>query len=87
MPRVYMRFEWLAGWRVTFLDGDKVLPRTLLFQSEEKLIEMAGRGGAMKSLADRQGLEHAIRLGRGGLHLDLSYPQFATLHKGNHVIS
>lgn len=20
MPRVYMRFEWLAGWRVTFLD-------------------------------------------------------------------
>ncbi len=31
----------------------------------------------MKSLADRQGLEHAIKLGRGGLHLDLTYPQLA----------
>jgi hypothetical protein len=82
MPRVYMRFEWLAGWRVTFLDGDKVLPRTLLFQSDEKLSEMAERGGAMKSLADRQGLEHAIRLGRGGLYLDLSYLQFTTLQRG-----
>jgi hypothetical protein len=82
MPRVYMRFEWLSGWRVTFLDGDKVLPRTLLFQSDEKLSEMAERGGAMKSLADRQGLEHAIRLGRGGLYLDLSYLQFTTLQRG-----
>ena len=82
MPRVYMRFEWLAGWRVTVLDGDKVLPRTLLFQSEEKLTEMAERGGAMKNLADRQGLEHAIRLGRGGLYLELSYPQFTTLQVG-----
>ena len=81
MPKVYMRFEWLAGWRVSFLDGDKVLPRTLRFQSEEKLTEMAERGGAMKSLADRQGLEHAIRLGRGGLHLDLTYPQLAVLQK------
>lgn len=81
MPRVYMRFEWLAGWRVTFLDGDKVLPRTLLFQSEEKLTEMAERGGAMKSLADRQGLEHAIRLGRGGLYLDLSHSQLTTLQR------
>ena len=81
MPRVYMRFEWLAGWRVTFLDGDKVLPRTLLFQSEEKLTEMAERGGAMKSLADRQGLEHAIRLGRGGLYLDLLHPQLTALQR------
>ncbi len=81
MPRVYMRFEWLAGWRVSFLDGDKVLPRTLHFQSEEKLTEMAERGGALKCLAERQGLEHAIRLGRGGLYLDLSYSQLVALQK------
>jgi hypothetical protein len=42
---------------------------------------MAERGGAMKTLADRYGLEHAIRLGRGGLYLDLSYPQLAVLQK------
>ena len=43
MSRVYMRFEWLAGWRVSFLDGSRVLPRTLLFRSDEKLLEMQGR--------------------------------------------
>ena len=83
MPRVYMRFEWLAGWRVTFLDGDKVLPRTLLFQSEEKLTEMAERWRRNEEprLTGR-GLEHAVRLGRGGLYLELSYPQFTTLQRG-----
>jgi hypothetical protein len=45
MPRVYMRFEWVAGWRVSLLEGSKVLPRTLLFHSDEKLLEMAGKGG------------------------------------------
>ena len=82
MPRVYMRFEWLAGWRVSFLDGSKVLPRTLLFRSDEKLLEMAGKGGALKNLSDRQALEHAMVQGRGGVHLELSYPQLATLQRG-----
>ncbi|MGI4830718.1 MAG: hypothetical protein ACRYFU_21365 [Janthinobacterium lividum] len=81
MPRIYMCFEWLAGWRVSFLDGEETLPRTLLFQSGDKLVEMAEKGGAMKSLADRQGLEYAVRLGRGGLYLDLSYAQLATLQR------
>jgi hypothetical protein len=31
VPRVYMRFEWLAGWRVSFLDGDLVLPSQAAF--------------------------------------------------------
>ena len=81
MPRVYMRFEWMAGWRVSFLDGETVLPRTLFFQSEEKLEELAQRGGALKSLADKQALEHALRMGRGGLYLELSHPQLQTLQR------
>ena len=81
MPRVYMRFEWLAGWRVSFLAGSGVLPRTLLFRSDEKLLELAGKGGALKSLADRQALEHAMVQGQGGVHLELSYPQLAVLHR------
>ena len=81
MPRVYMRFEWLAGWRVSFLEGSRVLPRTLLFRSDEKLLEMAGKGGALKYLADRQALEHAMVQGRGGVHLELSYPQLAILQR------
>ena len=82
MPRVYMRFEWLAGWRVSFLEGSRVLPRTLLFRSDEKLLEMAGKGGALKCLADHQALEHAMVQGRGSVHLELSYPQLAILKRG-----
>ncbi|WP_263385544.1 hypothetical protein [Granulicella arctica] len=81
MPRIYMRFEWMAGWRVSFVDGEKTLPRTLLFQSEDKIEAMAQRGGALKSLADKQALEQAIRMGRGGLYLELSHPQLALLER------
>lgn len=81
MPRVYMRFEWLACWRISFLEGSAVLPRTLRFHSNEKLLEMVGKGGALKSLADRQALEHAIVQGRGGFFLELTYPQLATLQR------
>ena len=79
MPRVYMRFEWLAGWRVSFLDGSKVLPRTLLFRSDESCLRWQGRVVGSKVLADRLALEHAMVQGRGGVHLELSYPQLATL--------
>ena len=34
MPPVYMQFEWLAGWRVSFLANGRALPRTLLFRSD-----------------------------------------------------
>jgi hypothetical protein len=81
MPRVYMRFEWMAGWRVSFLDGDKVLPRSLVVASEEKLFEMAERGGGLKDLATRQALEHGIRLGKGGMYLELSASQLQNLQR------
>jgi hypothetical protein len=77
--KVYMRFEWLAGWRVSFLDGDKVLPRSLVVALEEKLFKMAERGGGLKDLAARQALEHGIRLGKGGMYLELSVSQFRNL--------
>lgn len=82
MPRVYIRFEWLAGWRVSFLDGDKVLPRSLIFASADKLFEICERGGGLRDLATRQALEHAIRLRKGGMFLELSSPQLAALQRG-----
>jgi hypothetical protein len=74
-----MRFEWLAGWRATFLDGDKVLPRSVVVASEEKLFEMAERGGGLKDLATRQALEHGIRLRKGGVYLELTASQLRNL--------
>lgn len=81
MPRVYMRFEWLNGWRVSFLDGTTLMPRKLNFQDVGKLFELAERGGGLKTLADRQALDHALQLGRGGIHLELSHSQFVTLQR------
>ena len=76
-----MQFEWLGGWRVRFLAGGSILPRKLLFRSDEKLLEMAAKGGALRCLADRQALEHAMVQGGGGVHLELSHPQMAKLEK------
>ena len=90
MAKVYMRFEWMAGCRVSFLDGDRVLPRSVVVASEEKLFEMAERGGGLKDLATKKALEHGIRLGRGGMYLELSASQLQNLQRarpsGRHAI-
>ena len=51
-------------------DGRKVLARTLLFRSDEKLVEMPGKGGAL-NLAGWQALEHAMGQGGVGVHAEV----------------
>ncbi len=80
--RVYMHFQNVRqGWRVTFLEQDlkTPLPRVFVFQNPAKISELAVRGGADNTLADRQALEHGISIGRGGLSLNLTPEQYKTL--------
>jgi hypothetical protein len=71
------------GWRVTFLEQDlkTSLPRSFVFQSPERVEEMARRGGADWTSADRQAIEHGISQGRGGAWLNLTPEQYAKLHR------
>ena len=73
----------LAGksWMCQFLEEDlkTPLPRKLIFQTSEKVVQMAERGGADISLAGRQALEHGIGVGRGGVWLMLDAEQYARL--------
>ena len=71
------------GWRVTFLDKDlrTALPRTMLIQDEQKIIDMAERGGADWTSADRETVEFAIRQGKGAVWLNLTPEQCGKLNQ------
>jgi hypothetical protein len=80
--RIYMHYQQMrAGWRVSFLEKDlkTALPRTFLFQDQQKVIEMAKRGGADFTLAGRQVIEQGLRNGRGGVWLNLCEEQWKRL--------
>ena len=76
-----MHFMLRDGWYVQFLREDlrTSLRRTFTFQDAGKVEELAERGGAFKTLADRQGFEHGIRMGRGAVWLNLTDEQMRKL--------
>jgi hypothetical protein len=81
--RVYMTFFQSGGWYCQFLEEDlkTSLPKSLTFATPDKVIELIGRGGGIKSLEDQQAVEYAVQNGRGGMHLILSRDQYAKLRK------
>ena len=83
MHRILMNYQFRNGWRVSFLESDcrTSLPLTLTFATEDKLREMHERYGASRILEDRQGLEHGISIGRGGVWLSLTEEQYRRLLK------
>jgi hypothetical protein len=76
-----MYFMHRDGWHCQFLEEDlkTPLPKTLTFQSPDKLMELAERGGAAMNLEGRQALEGGIRSGRGGVWLKLTGEQYGKL--------
>ena len=79
--RVYMSFMFRNGWLCQFLEEDlkTSLPRKVILGSQEKVREMARRGGAAMSLDVLQALDHGIEIGRGGIWLELSDEQYQKL--------
>ncbi|MBB5060589.1 hypothetical protein HDF16_005325 [Granulicella aggregans] len=70
------------GWYVTFLEPDlkTPLPKKFIFQDSAKILELAARGGADKTLADKQALQYAIQTGRGSVWLHLTSAQLVKLN-------
>jgi hypothetical protein len=62
---VYMAFERMQGWRVAFFDShtQKRL-RVMNFEDEDKLLELARRGGALTNLESKQAIDRASARGR-----------------------
>jgi hypothetical protein len=79
--RVYMSFQSQSGWYCQFLEQDArtPLPRKLNFFDHEKLYEIAERGGHQLTLEERQSLQRAIDMGRGGMWLELTEEQYRKL--------
>jgi len=76
-----MSFMQRKGWTCQFLETDlqTVLPRRLSFADVEKVRELVKRGGGLPDLESAAALEHGIEIGRGGVWLNLTSPQYVKL--------
>lgn len=76
--RIYMSFHLQKQWIVGFKEPDlkATAGRMRRFETSDKILALAERGGALKCLADRQALEAAIQKGSGGLWLLLTEDQY-----------
>jgi hypothetical protein len=82
LKHVYAAFERKKAWQVLFYDSaTKHLLRTVTFQDEQKLLELAKRGGALTNLESKQMIENGIDNGKGGVFLKLSQDQYLKLIK------
>jgi hypothetical protein len=78
-----MAFERTHSWRVVFFDNNTQRRlRVMNFQDQEKLVELARRGGALSNLEAKQAIERGISNGKGGVFLKLSPAQYAKLERG-----
>ena len=79
--RVYMSFQPQNGWHCQFLEqGLKTsLPRKLNLVRQERLFEIAERGGYRLNLEGRQAMQRAIDIGRGGIWLERTEDQYRKL--------
>ena len=70
-----------GGWSVAFLEADcrTSLRRKLVFATEDKIFDLAKRGGAELTSEARSMLEHGINIGRGGVWLNLTATQYRRL--------
>lgn len=77
---VYVAFERKRAWQVIFYDSaTQQRLRTVTFQDEEKLVELAKRGGTLANLESKQMIDNAISRGKGGTFLKLSPDQYNKL--------
>jgi hypothetical protein len=78
-----MHFMFRKGWLCQFLEEDlkTPLPRTVLFEDDQKIWEMAKRGGFTLNISGRQELEEAIRRRRGGIWLEFTPEQYEKLRR------
>ena len=76
-----MSFVQRDGWLCQFLEEDlkTALPRKMHFRNEQKVREIARRGGASLNLETLQAFDHGIEIGRGGIWLELSDEQYRKL--------
>lgn len=75
-----MSFQTQSGWLCQFLEEDLKTPIPLhLNVRQEKLFEIAERGGYRLNLEGRQALQRAIEVGRGGIWLELTEEQYRRL--------
>ncbi|HEV2134584.1 MAG TPA: hypothetical protein VGR47_09975 [Terracidiphilus sp.] len=76
-----MSFMSRGAWFCSFLEEDlkTPLPKKLAFADQDKIFEMARRGGAKLDVEAKQAIRHGLEIGRGGVWLSLTEEQYQKL--------
>jgi hypothetical protein len=76
-----MSYMQRDGWFCQFLEQDlkTAVRQGLHFKGDDKIREIADRGGCNMNLEARQSLDHGIEIGRGGIWLELTEEQYRGL--------
>jgi hypothetical protein len=76
-----MHFQTQTGWYCQFLEEDLKTPlrKKLHLTDQQKLFEIAERGGCVLNLEAQQALQQAFEVGRGGTWLTLTEEQYRKL--------
>jgi hypothetical protein len=78
-----MSFQTHSGWHCQFLEEylKTPIPLQLNLLRQEKLFEIAERGGYRLNIEDRQAMLRAIEMGRGGIWLEPTEEQYRRLKR------
>jgi hypothetical protein len=81
--KVYLGFQKRDHWDVWFMQPDlrTSLWLRLTFDNEDKIRQMAERGGGLPNLESRSMVDHGLEIGRGGVWLELPEDQYQKLLK------
>jgi hypothetical protein len=76
-----MHFMFRNYWSCSFMEPDLKthLKKKLTFRDAEKIRQIVERVGNFADLQERQALDYAIQIGRGGVWLQLTTEQYERL--------
>jgi hypothetical protein len=76
-----MQFMYRDFWSCSFMEPDLKthLKKKLAFRDPEKIRTIVERVGNFADLQERQALDYAIQIGRGGVWLELTTEQYLRL--------
>jgi len=82
--RIYMKFMLRDGWECQFLEEDLKtdIRKRVIFRDPQKIREAAERGHSLTDADSRLSLDNDIKIGWGGIWLQLTEDQYQALRRG-----
>jgi hypothetical protein len=82
--RIHMNFMLRDGWECQFLEEylKTAIRQHVIFRDSQKIREAAERGRSLTDAESRLAIDNDIKIGRGGIWLQLTDDQYQALRRG-----